>query len=476
MKRFSPLFLLVFLVCVKNGFAQNGVANVQTPLDEKSQRLNNTPTIPAAPTPPMGWNSWNNYGCDITEAEFKAQVDYMADKLKPYGYEYITIDISWYSPSVSADPQSPFHHPTFARHDAEIDAYGRFIPAKNKFPSAVNGSFKPLADYVHAKGLKFGLHIMRGIPWQAVENDLPILGTKLKARDIANAADNCLWYNATYGIDMSKPGAQEYYNSIFQLYASWGVDFIKVDDLSYPYHASEITSVRKAIEKSGRKIVFSTSPGSTPTTARYHILTNADMFRVSSDFWDDWSRLKEQFSLANTWAVHAVNFPGHWPDLDMIPFGKVATRSGDGGGERWSRFTKEEHYTLMTLWSIAKSPLIIGNDLTQNDAFTLSMLTNEEIIEVNQKGTNPKQVSSRDGFIFWESLLANSKSKNVAVFNLNDVDGNVQVNLKDFGFTGKCSVRNLWNKKEMGIVEGSFIIPILHHGAEMFCVTPVDEK
>ncbi len=474
MKQLSVLFFLVLVSWAKSGWTQTGIANVQTPLNEKSQRFNNTPTTPAAPTPPMGWNSWNNYGCDITEAEFKAQVDYMADKLKPYGYEYITVDISWYSPSVSADPRSPYHHPTYGRHDAELDAYGRFIPAKNKFPSAANGSFKALADYVHSKGLKFGLHIMRGIPWQAVEQDLPIFGTKLKARDIANAADNCLWYNATYGIDMSKPGAQEYYNSIFQLYASWGVDFIKVDDLSYPYHASEITAVRKAIEKSGRKIVFSTSPGSTPTTARYHILTNADMFRVSADFWDDWSRLKEQFSLANTWAVHAVNFPGHWPDLDMIPFGKVATRSGDSGGERWSRFTKEEHFTLMTLWSIARSPLIIGNDLTQNDAFTLAVLTNEEIIEVNQKGTQQKQLSNRNGFIIWESLSANKISKNVAAFNLNDVDGTLQINLKDFGFSGKCSVRNLWTKKEMGTVEGSFKVPLLHHGAEMFSVTPVE--
>jgi alpha-galactosidase len=474
MLRNSTLLLFVLSILAKPSFSQTGVANVQTPFDEKTQRLNNTLSVSAAPTPPMGWNSWNNYGCDVTEVEFKAQVDYQAEKLKRYGYEYVTIDISWYSPSVSADPRSPYHHPTYGRHDAELDAYGRLIPAKNKFPSAADGSFKALADYVHSKGLKFGIHIMRGIPWQAVDQDLPILGTKLRARDIANPADNCLWYNATYGIDMSKPGAQEYYNSIFQLYASWGVDFVKVDDLSYPYHASEITAVRKAIDKSGRKMVFSTSPGSTPTTARYHILSNAEMFRVSDDFWDDWSRLKEQFNLASKWAIHAVNFPGHWPDLDMIPFGKVGTRSGDAGGERWSRFTREEHYTLMTLWSIARSPLIIGNDLTQNDDFTLGMLTNEEIIEVNQKGTQQKQVSNRNGFIVWESLSATSKSKNLAIFNLNDVDGTIQLKFEDLGIRGKCSVRNLWAKKEMGVYEDAFSTNILHHGAGMFKITQME--
>jgi hypothetical protein len=470
----SAILIFLFFTIIHEGWSQTGEKNEQVPFEEKSQRINNTPRKSAASTPPMGWNSWNNFGCDLTEAEFKTQVDYLADKLKPYGYEYATIDISWYSPNVSADPRSPLYHPIYSRHDAELDAYGRFIPAKNKFPSAYDGSFKTLADYVHSKGLKFGLHIMRGIPWQAVENDLPILGTFSKARDIANPADVCLWYNATYGIDMSKPGAQEYYNSIFQLYASWGVDFVKVDDLSYPYHASEITAVRKAIENSGRKIIFSTSPGSTPTTARYHILTNADMFRISSDFWDDWSRLKEQFNLAATWAIHAVNFPGHWPDLDMIPFGKIATRSGDAGGERWTRLTKEEHYTLMSLWSIARSPLIIGNDLTQNDSFTLTLLTNKEIIEVNQKGTQQKQVSNREGFVVWESLCPNKKSKNIALFNLNEADGVMQLKFEDYGFHGKCSIRNLWTGEDLGVFERDFSIRVLHHGAQMLKLTPID--
>ena len=447
------LFISFAVLIFSNGYGQyaySKVDNVNTPASEKTQRINNTKKELTAPTPPMGWNSWNNYGCDVTEAEFRSQVDYVSSKLSKVGYQYMTIDISWYSPSVSADPRSPYHHPTYSRHDAEMDAYGRLLPAKNKFPSAVNGSFKPLADYVHSKGLKFGLHIMRGIPWQAVEKDLPILGSKFKAKDIANPADVCLWYNATYGVDMSKSGAQEYYNSIFKLYASWGVDFIKVDDLSMPYHADEITAIRKAIEQCGRKIVFSTSPGSTPTTARYHILTNADMFRVSADFWDNWKRLKEQFSLASTWAMHA-----------------------DDGGERFTRFTHSEQYTLMSLWCIAKSPLIIGNDLTQNDAFTDSILSNEEVIAVNQQGINQRHVADKDGQVIWESTTANKKSKYVALFNQNEVDEPVLLKFDQIGLKGKCTVRDLWTKKELGVFENEFAPQISSHGAGMYKITPV---
>lgn len=475
LKNLASLFLLLlFSATLQAQHAHSKVANTRTPLDEKTQRINNTPKQLAAPKPPMGWNSWNNFGCDVTEAEFKTQVDYVADKLKPYGYEYMTIDISWYSPRVSADFRSPFHHPKYARHDAELDAYGRLLPAKNKFPSA-NGSLKPIADHVHAKGLKLGIHIMRGIPWQAVERDLPILGTKYTARDIANPADICEWYNATYGIDMSKPGAQEYYNSIFKLYASWGVDFIKVDDLSMPYHADEITAVRKAIEASGRNMVFSTSPGSTPITARYHVLTNADMFRISADFWDTWPRLKEQFHFASQWAIHAANFPGRWPDLDMIPFGKIATRSGDAGGERFTRFTKDEHYTLMTLWAIARSPLIIGNDLTQNDAFTLEVLTNKEIIDVNQNGSGPREVSTNDGKVLWTSAAADGKSRNVALFNQKEKEETLTVPFVQLGLSGKCTVRDLWAKRDLGVFEKEFSAPVAPHGAGMYRITPQKE-
>lgn len=470
------LWAAISTLSASTGFGQyaiSKVANIRTPVAEKTQRLNNTPKAVTVPTPPMGWNSWNNFGCDITEKEFLAQVDYAATHLKAAGYEYMVIDISWYSPNVSADPQSPYHHPSFSRHDAELDNYGRLLPAKNKFPSA-NGSFKYLADYVHSKGLKLGIHIMRGIPWQAVERDLPIIGTAYRARDIANPADICDWYNATYGVDMSKPGAQEYYNSIFKLYASWNVDFVKVDDLSMPYRADEVTAIRKAIAQSGREMVFSTSPGSTPVTARYHVLTNADMFRVSADFWDSWPRLKEQFGHAKTWAVHAGDFPGHWPDLDMIPFGKIATRSGDAGGERFSQFTPDEQITLMTLWCIARSPLIIGNDLTQTDEATLKRLTNAEVIAVNQRGEKPKEVFSENGMVIWSSDTKDGLSKNVALFNQTENEQTLTFLFSQLGLNGKYKVRDLWSRKDLGEFEGKFQQVIPRHGAGLYKITRVE--
>jgi len=443
------------------------VANTQLPAGENTQRLNNTPRKPVSLTPPMGWNSWNNFGLEITEAEFKQQADYVATNLKDFGYQYVVIDASWYSPSVSASKQSPYSHGTYAKHDANLDPYGRFLPAPNKFPNA-NGSLKYLADYVHAKGLKFGIHVQRGIPWQAVEKDMPILGSTAKAKDIANPSDVCLWFNATYGIDMNIKGAQEYYNSIFKLYASWGVDFVKVDDLSMPYHADEITAIRKAIALSGREMIFSTSPGSTPLSARYHVLNNADMFRVSSDFWDTWPQLKKQFDFAKQWAVFSVNSIGHWPDLDMLPVGKIGTRSGDAGGERFTRFTKDEQYTLMTLWCISRSPLFVSNDLTQNDDFTLKLLTNRNVLDVSKYGGMQKQVFDEKGIVAWQSVHQKDSSMYIALFNHNDQPETVTYPLSRFSLKGNYSAKDLWQEKEMAAIGETLSAEIPAHGVVLY--------
>ncbi|WP_407425418.1 glycoside hydrolase family 27 protein [Arcticibacter sp.] len=472
--------LLILLIFAQKNLAQPNwgmprVANTQIPIEEKTQRINNTPKAIVAPRPPMGWNSWNNFGLQITEAEFKKQVDYVAEKLKPYGYEYVVIDASWYSPSVSADKKSAYHHGSYAKHDAELDSFGRFLPANNKFPGA-RGSFKYLADYVHAKGLKFGLHIQRGIPWQAVEKDMPIMGSTSRARDIANPADVCLWFNATYGIDMTRAGAQEYYDSIFHLYTSWGVDFVKVDDLSMPYHADEITAVRKAIEKTGRAMVFSASPGSTPLSARYHVMQNTDMFRVSSDFWDTWEQLQKQFDFAKQWAVHSVEFPGRWPDLDMLPLGKIGTRSGDAGGERLTRFTTDEQYSLMTLWCISRSPLMVSNDLIQNNAFTLQLLTNKDVLEVNQFGTAQKQIFSENGLVVWLSKGKQVNSYYLALFNHKDQSQLAKFTLEQAGLNGRYGLRDLWKGTDRGQTSEEISADIPAHGVVLYKLTQLSNK
>lgn len=359
-----------------------------------------------AKTPPMGWNSWDCFGAAVNEEQTRVCADYMAKNLKRFGWEYVIVDIQWYEPQAGGWDYSK---------DAlvELDKNGRLMPAANRFPSAANGKgFKPLADYMHSLGLKFGLHIMRGIPKQAVRENLPILGTNLRAQDIADTSSICPWNGDMYGVDTTKPGAQEYYDSIYKLMAQWKVDFIKVDDLSAPYHKGEIEAIRKAIDKCGRKIVFSTSPGETPLADGAHIEKNANMWRMSNDFWDAWPQLKDQFARCHNWTPFRGE--GHWPDADMLPLGAIRQPNG------WTNFTKDEQVTHMTLWCIARSPLFFGGYLPKNDKFTLSLITNPEVLAINQHSLNNRQIWRENDLIVWVADVPKSKDKYVALFNAQD--------------------------------------------------------
>lgn len=295
-----------------------------------------------AATPPMGWNSWDCYGPTVTEAEVKVNADYMAKNLKKAGWEYIVVDIRWY---VGNDKAHGYNE---TNPDYLLDQYGRFQPAVNRFPSAANGKgFKPLADYIHKKGLKFGIHIMRGIPVEAVKRNTPILGSTATANQIYTTELQCKWLKDMYGVVAGRPGAQEYYNSLFNLYASWGLDFVKVDDLSRPYHTKEVEMIRKAIDLTGRNIVLSTSPGETPLEDAAHVADHANMWRTVDDFWDNWKMLKEHFDVFERWNPYRKF--GAWPDGDMLPLGRIGIRA-ERGDNRMSAFTKDEQYTLMTLW------------------------------------------------------------------------------------------------------------------------------
>ena len=280
-----------------------------------------------APTPPMGWNSWDCFGATVMEDEVKANADYMAANLKDYGWEYVVVDIQWYEPQSDDTRPDPYAYPYPTQ--TNFDAYGRVMPAVNRFPSSANGAgFKPLADYVHGLGLKFGVHMMRGIPRDAVAQNTPVLGTSYTAQDIADTSSTCPWNPDMYGVDMSKPGAQEYYNSLYDLFASWGVDYVKVDDISRPYDAvqkAEIEAIRNAIDQCGRPIVFSTSPGATPLAQGAHISQHANLWRISDDFWDYWEALYSQFQRLDDWSNWCAD--GHYPDADMLPLGRVRARS-----------------------------------------------------------------------------------------------------------------------------------------------------
>ncbi len=364
------------------------------------------------PGPPMGWNSWDCYGSTVTESEVKANADYMAKYLKDFGWNYIVVDIRWY---VENDKAHGYNE-----SDAKfvMDEYGRLLPSPARFPSAINGlGFKPVADYIHNKGLKFGIHIMRGIPKVAVKENTPILGTDAKAVDIYNNDRLCTWLKDMYTIDYKKAGAQEYYNSIFKMYASWGIDFVKVDDLSVPYHKEEIEMIRKAIDLTGRKIILSTSPGETPVEYADHIKKYANMWRIVGDFWDNWPQLKEHFEVCNHSGPYIGN--GHFPDADMLPLGRIGIRA-ENGDNRMSMFTREEQITLMTLFAIFRSPLMFGGNLPGNDAFTLSLLTNKDVLKVNQLSTNNKQLFRHDDLVAWTADDPTSGDKYLALFNARD--------------------------------------------------------
>jgi hypothetical protein len=370
--------------------------------------------------PALGWNSWDIFGTTVTEKQTREQADAMAEHLLPSGYDILTVDIQWYEPNAKGHVYNP-------GAQLAMDGHGRLLPADNRFPSAANGKgFKALADYVHSKGLRFGIHIMRGIPRQAVDRNTPVLGTQVRARDIALTRSICPWNPDMFGVDATQPGGQAYYDSIFQLYASWGVDFVKVDDISRPYDAvqkAEIEAIRKAIDKTGRKIVLSLSPGATPVSAGSHVKQHANMWRITDDFWDRWGLLHAMLERTDAWTP--FRGPGHFPDADMLPIGVI-----DFG--RPTHFTKYEHYTLMSLWSIARSPLIFGGDMTKLDAFTKEMLTNPEMLEVNQRSTNNRQISRENNLIVWAADAAGSGDKYVALFNAQSKGENLDFSNADY--------------------------------------------
>jgi alpha-galactosidase len=363
-----------------------------------------------APTPPMGWNSWDCYGPTVVESEVKANADYMAKNLKKFGWEYIVVDIRWF---VENDHSGGYNqdNPVYV-----LDEYGRLTPALNRFPSAANGKgFKPLADYVHSKGLKFGIHLMRGIPVITVKKNTPILGSDAKARDIYSTEGQCMWLRDMYTIVAGKPGAQEYYNSIFKLYASWDVDFVKVDDLSG--RTKEIEMIRKSIDNCGRPIVISISPGGDRPETIEFLKNNVNMWRTSNDFWDNWRALKNQFTILNSWA--GLGIQGCYPDGDMLPLGKIGLRA-ERGEPRWTGFTKDEQYALMTLFAIFKSPLMFGGDLPSNDEFTLSLMTNKDVLDVNQHSINGKQLFRENDLIAWSADDPKTGDRYLALFNASD--------------------------------------------------------
>ncbi len=403
-----------------------------------------------APTPPMGWNSWDGFGLTIDEADFKANVEVLA-ALKPYGWTYAVIDEGWYM-------DNPFGA-KLADRKYRLDANGLLIPSLGRFPSAANGAgLKPLGDWVHAQGLKFGVHVVRGIPKQAVEANLPIAGSNFHAADAADISDTCPWDDGNYGLRDNAAG-QAYYDSMVKLFADWGVDYIKIDCIAdHPYKPTEIRQVSDAIKHSGRDMVLSLSPGPTQIGHAAEVGALAQLWRIGDDTWDGWTfphpdpksewpqGLRQGFDKLALWYPYAK--PGNWPDADMLPFGTLAPHPG-WGDPRQSRLTPDEARSMFTLWAVARSPLILGGDLTKLDDFTRSLITNKAVIAVNQTAWESAPITDLPkGFEnarVWTAFAGprDKPARYLAVFNLDDKPLVLKASWRKLGVKGR-SARELW--------------------------------
>ena len=413
----------------------------------------------------MGWNSYDYYDTAVTEQEVRANAEYMAQNLKEYGWEYIVVDIQWYAHNAGTRRQECQYIP-FGQ--VEIDEYSRLWPCPDRFPSSVDGhGFKPLADYIHGLGLKFGIHIMRGVPRIAAHNKMKIWGTDRTADWISNPYSICSWNPDMYGVNPEADGAQAYYDSIFQLYAQWGVDFIKCDDICRMDAASakeEIRMLHKAIKNSGRQMVLSLSPGPAWLKEAWHYETYANMWRITDDFWDDWNLLKQMFERCEHWQNHVGQ--GNYPDCDMLPVGMLGKGFGE---ERQTRFTRDEQITMMSLWCIFRSPLMIGAELTRLDEWTKTLLTNPDVLDLLSDDCKAIQLARDEKHCIWHSSNQKSGTHYLAVFNLLEEEREIVISaglLKKEDWNGICFTE-LWTGETFTSASKDLVLKVPGHGAKI---------
>ncbi len=420
-----------------------------------------------AKTPPMGWNSWDCFGAAVNERQLLANAEYMRDNLKQYGWQYIVCDIQWSEPTAKSTEYNNF---------AELcmDEYSRLIPAENRFPSSAGGKgFAPIAEKIHSMGLKFGIHIMRGIPRQAVHRNTPIECEGITARDIAHPYSVCSWNTDMYGVNPDAKGAAEYYNSLFRLYAKWGVDFVKVDDICVTegnpdnlYSAEkEIELIRQAIDLCSREMVLSLSPGPAIIEHAEHLSKHANMWRLTGDFWDERSKLHNMFKKCEMWYKYVGN--GCWPDCDMLPLGRLRMWKNE---KSFTRFSKEDQYTVMNLWCIFRSPLMFGGHMPENDSFTLSLLTNRDLIDINQHSTGNRPIISESTKAVWTCVDSNGK-KIVAFFNLSD--SAAAFSIPEEIANGNITVTDLWTKAQTKSNTDTFSLTLQSYSSSIIRVESI---
>jgi len=409
-------------------------------------------------TPPRGWNSWDSFGTAVTEEEVLANARFMAEHMLRFGWDTVVVDIQWYEPDARAGGYNE-------DADVALDEFGRPLPAVNRFPSAADGrGFRALSDAVHDLGLNFGIHIMRGIPRRAVAEALPVAGTGSTAADIADVSDACPWNSDNWGIDYSHPDAAAYYSSLAELFASWNVDFVKADDMLWPYHAKDIETLSAALSRTGREFMLSLSPGVDMSTARSaHLAEHATMWRISNDLWDSWGDVLDQFQRMARWAP--LSEPGAWADADMLPLGHIGIRA-ERGQDRMSLLTAAEQQTLMTLWCISRSPLFVGGDLPTSSPETIALLTNPRVLEINAHATKPTEVMREADYIVWTAELSGARV--AAVFAVGDAPLELRLPLASIAASDVHDGVDAWSGGRAPIENDALQIELPTHGAALY--------
>jgi hypothetical protein len=396
--------------------------------------------------PLLGWSSWSSIRSSPTEAKIEAQAQAMSTTLKSHGYTYINMDDFWYlNPSTT------------------VDQYGRWVPDSSKFPDGIAG----LASYIHGLGLKFGIYLTPGIPVAAVKQNTPIQGTSYHAQDIADTSKYETNYNygsgIMYYINYSKPGAQEFVNSWANQLAGWGVDFLKIDGVG-DNDIGDIQAWNKALQQSGRQIYFHLSNSLD--------INNVNTWRANSNGWRisgdvecycstlvTWGSVSSRFNQAPKWV--AWGGPGGWNDLDSLD---VGNGSKDG-------LTNDERQSVMTLWSISAAPLYVGDDLTTLDSYGQSLLTNDEVLAIDQSGVVGAPLVPNATTQVWRAYQSDG-SYAVALFNLGSTSATVTVNWGDLGFAGAASVRDLWSRSNLGNFSNSFSATLNSHASRLLKIIP----
>ena len=423
----------------------------------------------ASAMPPMGWNSWDSYGTTVNEAAVKANAEWMAKHLKEFGWQYVVVDMEWFvtNPVPEGNAKDSIY---------SLDKNGRYTPAPNRFPSASKDGFKPLADYVHSLGLKFGIHILQGIPKEAVNQNSPIEGSAFHAADVADISGTCRWNFDNYDVRNNAAG-QAYYDSIARLYASWGVDLIKVDCISFgPYKGDEIRMLSSALKKTGRPILLSLSPGPAPLEKQLEMQRLATQWRISNDIWDIWHStvfypqgLNDQFVNVAAWASDPRK--GHYPDADMLPLGYLGPAPG-WGIPRETRLTHDEQRTFLTLWGIFRSPLMMGGDLPHNDEWTTSVLTNREFLEVDQHSRDTKVVINSQDEVVWSSKPEDGNGNYLAIFNRKEEPTILHFTWSQLGLPeGEYQLRDLWDRRDLGAAK-EITVTLAPHASVLYRVRP----